>query len=43
MLRVGIYVAEDQDRALSEPRESTMRFYNRLRGGVAADGRRFWR
>jgi alkanesulfonate monooxygenase SsuD/methylene tetrahydromethanopterin reductase-like flavin-dependent oxidoreductase (luciferase family) len=34
MLRVGIYVAEDQDRALSEPRESTMRFYNRLRGGL---------
>jgi alkanesulfonate monooxygenase SsuD/methylene tetrahydromethanopterin reductase-like flavin-dependent oxidoreductase (luciferase family) len=34
MLRVGIYVAEDQDRALAEPRESTMRFYNRLRGGL---------
>jgi alkanesulfonate monooxygenase SsuD/methylene tetrahydromethanopterin reductase-like flavin-dependent oxidoreductase (luciferase family) len=34
MLRVGIYVAEDQDRALSEPRESTMSFYSRVREGL---------
>jgi alkanesulfonate monooxygenase SsuD/methylene tetrahydromethanopterin reductase-like flavin-dependent oxidoreductase (luciferase family) len=34
MLRVGIYVAEDKDRALSEPRESTMSFYNRVRQGL---------
>jgi alkanesulfonate monooxygenase SsuD/methylene tetrahydromethanopterin reductase-like flavin-dependent oxidoreductase (luciferase family) len=34
MLRVGIYVAEDKDRALSEPRESTMSFYNRVREGL---------
>ena len=34
MLRVGIYVAEDQDRALSEPRESTMSFYVRVREGL---------
>ena len=34
MLRVGIYVAEDKDRAFSEPRESTMSFYNRVRQGL---------
>ena len=34
MLRVGVYVAEDQDRALSEPQESTMRYYNRIRQGL---------
>ena len=34
MLRIGIYVAEDQDRAFSEPRESTMTFYNRMRQGL---------
>ena len=34
MLRVGIYVAEDKDRALSEPRESTMSYYNRVRRGL---------
>jgi alkanesulfonate monooxygenase SsuD/methylene tetrahydromethanopterin reductase-like flavin-dependent oxidoreductase (luciferase family) len=34
MLRVGIYVAEDQKRAFSEPRESTMSFYNRIRQGL---------
>jgi alkanesulfonate monooxygenase SsuD/methylene tetrahydromethanopterin reductase-like flavin-dependent oxidoreductase (luciferase family) len=34
MLRVGIYVGEDKDRALSEPRESTMSFYNRVRQGL---------
>jgi len=34
MLRVGIYVAEDLDRALSEPRESTMTYYNRIRRGL---------
>jgi alkanesulfonate monooxygenase SsuD/methylene tetrahydromethanopterin reductase-like flavin-dependent oxidoreductase (luciferase family) len=34
MLRVGIYVAEDQERAFAEPRESTMSFYNRIRQGL---------
>ena len=34
MLRVGIYVAEDKERAFSEPRESTMSFYNRVRQGL---------
>lgn len=34
MLRVGIYVAEDLDRALSEPQESTMSYYNRIRRGL---------
>jgi alkanesulfonate monooxygenase SsuD/methylene tetrahydromethanopterin reductase-like flavin-dependent oxidoreductase (luciferase family) len=34
MLRVGIYVAENQERALSEPRESTMSFYGRVREGL---------
>lgn len=34
MLRVGIYVGEDKERALSEPRESTMSFYNRVRQGL---------
>jgi len=34
MLRVGIYVAEDKDRAFSEPRESTMSYYNRIRQGL---------
>jgi alkanesulfonate monooxygenase SsuD/methylene tetrahydromethanopterin reductase-like flavin-dependent oxidoreductase (luciferase family) len=31
VLRVGIYVAEDEDRAFSEPQESTMSYYNRIR------------
>lgn len=30
MLRVGTYVAENMERALSEPRESTMFFYERM-------------
>lgn len=34
MLRVGVYVAEDRERALSEPQESTMRYYNRIRQGL---------
>ena len=34
MLRIGIYVAEDKERAFSEPRESTMSFYNRIRQGL---------
>jgi alkanesulfonate monooxygenase SsuD/methylene tetrahydromethanopterin reductase-like flavin-dependent oxidoreductase (luciferase family) len=34
MLRVGVYVAEDQERAFSEPRESTMSYYNRIRQGL---------
>jgi alkanesulfonate monooxygenase SsuD/methylene tetrahydromethanopterin reductase-like flavin-dependent oxidoreductase (luciferase family) len=34
MLRVGVYVAEDEDRALSEPRDSTMSFYGRVRKGL---------
>jgi alkanesulfonate monooxygenase SsuD/methylene tetrahydromethanopterin reductase-like flavin-dependent oxidoreductase (luciferase family) len=34
MLRIGIYVAEDKDRAFSEPRDSTMSFYNRMRQGL---------
>jgi alkanesulfonate monooxygenase SsuD/methylene tetrahydromethanopterin reductase-like flavin-dependent oxidoreductase (luciferase family) len=35
MLRVGIYVAEDEDRAFLEPQESTMRYYNRIRQSLA--------
>ena len=35
MLRIGAYVAEDMDRALSEPRESTLFYYDGLRGGPA--------
>lgn len=34
MLRVGIYVAEDKERAFSEPRDSTMSFYHRVREGL---------
>jgi alkanesulfonate monooxygenase SsuD/methylene tetrahydromethanopterin reductase-like flavin-dependent oxidoreductase (luciferase family) len=34
MLRVGIYVGEDKDRSFSEPQESTMRYYNRIRQGL---------
>jgi len=34
ILRVGIYVAEDGQRALSEPRESTMSYYTRIRQGL---------
>jgi len=34
MLRVGIYVAEDKERAFSEPRASTMSFYSRVREGL---------
>ena len=33
-LRVGVFVAESMDRALSEPRESTMRYYDRIRRGL---------
>ena len=34
LLRVGIYVAEDKERAFSEPRDSTISFYNRIRQGL---------
>ena len=34
MLRVGVYVAEDMDHALSEPQESTMTYYDRIRQGL---------
>ena len=34
MLRVGIYVAEDKERAFSEPQASTMSYYNRIRQGL---------
>ena len=34
ILRVGIYVAEDTGLALSEPKESTMTYYNRIRQGL---------
>jgi alkanesulfonate monooxygenase SsuD/methylene tetrahydromethanopterin reductase-like flavin-dependent oxidoreductase (luciferase family) len=34
MLRVGIYVAEDQERAFTEPQASTMSYYNRIRQGL---------
>ena len=34
ILRVGIYVAEDMDRAVTEPHESTMSYYNRIRQGL---------
>ena len=34
ILRVGIYVAEDMDRAVTEPHESTMTYYNRIRQGL---------
>jgi alkanesulfonate monooxygenase SsuD/methylene tetrahydromethanopterin reductase-like flavin-dependent oxidoreductase (luciferase family) len=34
VLRVGIYVAEDMDRAVTEPYESTMSYYNRIRQGL---------
>jgi alkanesulfonate monooxygenase SsuD/methylene tetrahydromethanopterin reductase-like flavin-dependent oxidoreductase (luciferase family) len=34
ILRVGIYVAEDQERAFSEPQASTMSYYNRIRQGL---------
>jgi len=34
MLRVGVYVGEDKDRAFSEPQESTMHYYNRIRQGL---------
>ena len=35
MLRIGAYVAEDPERALSEPRESTLFFYNTMGGAPA--------
>jgi alkanesulfonate monooxygenase SsuD/methylene tetrahydromethanopterin reductase-like flavin-dependent oxidoreductase (luciferase family) len=41
MLRVGIYVAEDMDRALSEPRESTMSYYTRIRQGLVRTSNSF--
>ena len=34
ILRVGIYVAADKARAFSEPQESTMSYYNRIRQGL---------
>jgi alkanesulfonate monooxygenase SsuD/methylene tetrahydromethanopterin reductase-like flavin-dependent oxidoreductase (luciferase family) len=34
ILRVGIYVAEDQERAFSEPQASTMSYYDRIRQGL---------
>jgi alkanesulfonate monooxygenase SsuD/methylene tetrahydromethanopterin reductase-like flavin-dependent oxidoreductase (luciferase family) len=34
MLRVGIYVGEDKERAFSEPQASTMSYYNRIRQGL---------
>ena len=34
MLRVGLYVAEDKERAFSEPQASTMSYYNRIRQGL---------
>ena len=34
ILRVGVYVAEDMNRALSDPQESTMRYYDRIRRGL---------
>ena len=42
MLRVGLYVAEDKERAFSEPQASTMSYYNRIRQGLLADRRGFW-
>jgi alkanesulfonate monooxygenase SsuD/methylene tetrahydromethanopterin reductase-like flavin-dependent oxidoreductase (luciferase family) len=41
MLRVGIYVAEDQERAFSEPQASTMSYYNRIRQGLLQTARAF--
>jgi len=35
MLRIGTYVAEDMDRALSEPSESTLFFYGRIQSASA--------
>jgi alkanesulfonate monooxygenase SsuD/methylene tetrahydromethanopterin reductase-like flavin-dependent oxidoreductase (luciferase family) len=34
MLRVGVYVAEDKERAFFEPQASTMSYYNRIRQGL---------
>jgi alkanesulfonate monooxygenase SsuD/methylene tetrahydromethanopterin reductase-like flavin-dependent oxidoreductase (luciferase family) len=34
MLRVGIYVAADKERAFTEPQASTMSYYNRIRQGL---------
>ncbi|PKB78845.1 MAG: hypothetical protein BZY88_16410 [SAR202 cluster bacterium Io17-Chloro-G9] len=34
MLRMGAYVAEDMDRAISDPRESTEFFYGRMQGAL---------
>jgi len=41
MLRLGVYVAEDMDRALSEPRESTVSYYDRLRGSLLTTAKSF--
>ena len=41
MLRIGTYVAEDMDRALSEPKDSTLFFYDRM-GGPAAQSAQSW-
>ena len=35
MMRIGSYVAEDMERALSEPRESTVFFYERMQRPAA--------
>ncbi len=34
LLRAGVFVAEDMERALSAPRDSTMRYYDRIRQGL---------
>ena len=34
VLRVGVYVAEDMNQALSDPQDSTMRYYERIRQGL---------
>ena len=41
MLRIGTYVAEDMDRALFEPKDSTLFFYDRM-GGPAAQSAQSW-
>ena len=41
MLRIGTYVAEDMNRALSEPKDSTLFFYDRM-GGPAAQSDQSW-
>ena len=41
MLRIGTYVAEDMGRALFEPKDSTLFFYDRM-GGPAAQSAQSW-